>query len=73
MTILIAPCKGCERREVGCHSVCEEYLTFRRLKDEQKAELVKKAKQEQIQNDIERDRKKKIATGKFWRSKRTKT
>ena len=48
-------------------------MTFRRLKDEQKAELVKKAKQEQIQNDIERDRKKTIATGKFWRSKRRKT
>lgn len=70
MTKLVAPCRGCEKREVGCHAICEGYLTYRKLKDEQKAEMVKIAKQEQIQNDIERDRKKKIATGKFWRSKR---
>ena len=23
-----APCKGCERRKPGCHSVCEDYLEF---------------------------------------------
>jgi hypothetical protein len=23
-----APCKDCERREVGCHSVCAEYKEY---------------------------------------------
>lgn len=22
------PCRDCERREVGCHSKCEDYLAF---------------------------------------------
>lgn len=21
-----APCKGCEKRQVGCHATCEDYL-----------------------------------------------
>lgn len=24
-----APCKGCEKRMVGCHANCEEYIQFR--------------------------------------------
>jgi len=23
------PCKNCERREVGCHAWCEEYIEFK--------------------------------------------
>lgn len=23
-----APCKGCEKRELGCHSICPEYKKF---------------------------------------------
>lgn len=22
------PCKGCERREIGCHAKCEKYALF---------------------------------------------
>lgn len=69
---LIAPCKGCDKREVGCHAVCEEYQTYRRLKDELNAELKKKAMFEQEQNDIEKSRKKRIATGRFSKCRRTK-
>ena len=29
----IAPCKGCESREVGCHSKCPKYAEFRAEKD----------------------------------------
>lgn len=25
-----APCKDCEKRYVGCHSSCEEYLAFKK-------------------------------------------
>lgn len=24
-----SPCKGCDKREVGCHSTCEDYISFR--------------------------------------------
>ena len=33
----VAPCKGCDRREVGCHSSCAEYLEFRKARDEMNA------------------------------------
>lgn len=64
---LIVPCKGCERREAGCHANCEEYQTFRKLKDEQNAYFKKRAMFEQVQNDIEKSRKKRMATGRFTR------
>lgn len=25
---MTAPCKGCEKRHVGCHSECVEYMEF---------------------------------------------
>lgn len=27
--MITAPCKDCKKRELGCHSKCEEYLNFR--------------------------------------------
>lgn len=30
---LLAPCKNCPNRYVGCHSDCAEYKEFRKLKD----------------------------------------
>ena len=29
-----APCKGCEKRELGCHGKCEAYKEFRKKYDE---------------------------------------
>ena len=26
MTVKNRPCKGCEKRQVGCHATCQEYL-----------------------------------------------
>lgn len=26
---MITPCKGCTKREVGCHGKCEDYKTFK--------------------------------------------
>lgn len=38
-----APCKGCENRVLGCHSVCEKYITFRKwLDNRNKKEIIKK-------------------------------
>lgn len=67
----LPPCKGCEDRVIGCHSVCERYITWKAERDELKKELTKIAMQEQEQNDIEKSRKKRIATGQFSR-RRTK-
>ncbi len=30
---MLAPCKDCEKRVLGCHSSCEEYQEFRKAKD----------------------------------------
>ncbi len=67
----LPPCKGCDDRVVGCHSVCERYITWKAQRDEIKKELTKIAMQEQEQNDIEKSRKKRIARGQFSR-RRTK-
>ena len=66
----LPPCKGCEDRVIGCHSVCDKYITWKAEKDKLKKELTKIAMQEQEQNDIEKSRKKRIATGQFSRRRR---
>ncbi len=33
---LRCPCKRCEKREVGCHTGCEEYAAFRLRSEEAK-------------------------------------
>ena len=38
-----APCKGCKDREIGCHSLCEKYKSWRKWKDEEN-EKIRKAK-----------------------------
>lgn len=38
------PCRGCQFREVGCHSKCESYIQWR-------AQLDKYNEQKNIQND----------------------
>ena len=59
-------------RVIGCHSVCDKYITWKAERDELKKELTKIAMHEQEQNDIEKSRKKRIATGRFSKSRRTK-
>lgn len=66
----LPPCKGCEDRVIGCHSVCDRYITWKAQRDELKKELTKIAMQEQEQNDIEKSRKKRIATGQFSRRRK---
>lgn len=33
--MIIAPCKDCVGRELGCHSKCERYASYRAAKDEE--------------------------------------
>ena len=32
----MAACKGCQKRTIGCHSTCPEYLAYRKELEEQK-------------------------------------
>lgn len=34
---MLAPCKDCKERKVGCHSTCEAYKEFQRQNDVTKA------------------------------------
>lgn len=34
-----APCKNCEKREIGCHSDCEEYNEYRKHNTEAQTKL----------------------------------
>ena len=36
---MIAPCKDCQERTVGCHSSCDKYLAFRAERDALNAAL----------------------------------
>lgn len=39
MTTPKAPCKGCEDRQVNCHSCCEKYLTYKEESEEEKRKM----------------------------------
>lgn len=36
-----APCKDCEKRQVGCHSTCEPYIKFAQERKEMNEAKVK--------------------------------
>lgn len=52
-----APCKDCERRFLGCHSECQDYIEYSRERNEM---LDKKYQEKKLLNDNEfvRGRKK---------------
>ena len=33
--MIVAPCKDYKDRELGCHAKCEEYIAFRKQRDEE--------------------------------------
>ena len=38
---IVAPCKDCERRHVGCHSECDDYDKYIKIKKERSAQIRK--------------------------------
>ena len=42
-----SPCKDCPDRNIGCHSVCEKYLSWSKKHEEEK-EVIRKAKAEEL-------------------------
>lgn len=43
--MLKAPCKGCEERQVGCHSKCTKYKQFKQEVDKMRKYEEEKQKQ----------------------------
>ena len=67
------PCKkDCPDRTAECKKTCPKWLEYEPLRNEFYKLRAEAYDREYIQNEIERDRKRKIATGKMWRSRRTK-
>lgn len=64
-----SPCKNCEERVLGCHSVCEKYLKFKKDAQEEKEKIIasKIIEQQQIaylSYQSERRRRKSVKTRK---------
>lgn len=45
------PCRGCQRREIGCHGKCEEYQTWSREKTKEREELREERRAHYTMND----------------------
>ena len=63
------PCKDCEKRTPGCHSTCEEYIQFRKERDEM---LNKKREESRIlwNEAFDRNRAKRMIRDRYGRRKR---
>ena len=46
---MLAPCKDCPDRVLGCHSVCEKYIAFDKYRKEL---LAKKSKENRMLSDV---------------------
>lgn len=62
-------CKDCEKRTLGCHSTCEEYIQFRKERDEM---LNKKREESRIlwNEAFDRNRAKRMIRDRYGRRKR---
>lgn len=38
---MIYPCKDCTDRTLGCHSICDKYISFKETRDKKKALMYK--------------------------------
>lgn len=45
-------CKNCEKRRVGCHSVCEDYIKIKKLKAKEKKVADKRREEERVFEDF---------------------
>ena len=59
------PCKGCERREIGCHGRCQEYGEWKKSLEKSQAARIQEAQD----NDITIRGLERIQRGKFRRQK----
>ena len=52
------PCKECEKRMVGCHATCEEYILAKKEHEEAKAEERKRKVIDSYELEMTRKRRK---------------
>ena len=50
-----SPCFGCGEREVGCHSLCEKYIDFRFIYDEEQR-IIRKNKEKNARQGFVSDK-----------------
>ena len=62
-------CYGCENREIGCHSVCDVYISAKKLHDEQREKAREADKARRIFEAMAYDRRKVVAKAKKNRKK----
>lgn len=63
-----APCKDCPNRQVGCHSTCEKYLTFRKERNELNESIYKQREKEyaEYQRYVQSLKRKDKQNKKYW-------
>lgn len=63
-----APCKDCPDRQVGCHSTCEKYLTFRKERNELNESIYKQREKEyaEYQRYVQSLKRKDKQNKKYW-------
>ena len=63
-----APCKDCPDRQVGCHSTCEKYLTFRKKRNELNESIYKQREKEyaEYQRYVQSLKRKDKQNKKYW-------
>lgn len=61
---MIAPCKDCKKRAVGCHSICREYLEWQKKNEERRNLIVAKRRLE-----VDLIHRRNVAIRKFKHSK----
>lgn len=49
-----APCKGCQKRQLHCHSSCEEYREYRQYREQIYAEKMKRAEESDFMRAVKR-------------------
>lgn len=49
-----APCKDCSRRQLHCHSTCEEYREYRQFREQIYAEKKKRADESDFMRAVKR-------------------
>lgn len=65
-----APCLNCGDRCVGCHIVCDKYIKYQHECEIFRAEKLRIAEENRIQNEIEHSRIKRAAEGRMYRRRR---
>jgi len=60
------PCKECEERQIGCHSSCEKYKNFLKIRDEKNAFLHREPHDYYVVDKIRKKQKRMEKKRKKW-------